>query len=153
MKQRTDKVSNSKDIIHLLISFIFIWGRATSFFAINYPCRLCLTGLWFWRKTNRAAGWTQKYLSCSLSKSDWIPVTFTYRRSNNQGRSPQQQQVWSLSSCEVSCQLLTKDSNQVLYVSLHNGPCQWRAFWADSAPFVDTGRLIVILWNYQGTRL
>ena len=30
---------------------------------------------------------------------------------------------------------------------------QQRAFWADSSPFVDTGRLVVIRGNYRGTRL
>ena len=34
-----------------------------------------------------------------------------------------------------------------------DGPRQQRAFWADSAPFVDTGRLIVICGNYWGTKL
>ena len=29
------------------------------------------------------------------------------------------------------------------------GPHQQRAFWADSAPFVDTGRLVVIHGNYR----
>ena len=34
-----------------------------------------------------------------------------------------------------------------------DSPRQRRAFWADSAPFVDMGRLVVIRGNYWGTRL
>ena len=34
-----------------------------------------------------------------------------------------------------------------------DGPRQQRAFWADLAPFADTGGFIVIQGNYQGTRL
>ena len=34
-----------------------------------------------------------------------------------------------------------------------DSPCQQEAFWADSAPFGDVGRLVVIHGNFRGTRL
>ena len=34
-----------------------------------------------------------------------------------------------------------------------DGPPLRRAFWADSAPLIDMGRLVVIRGNYRGTRL
>ena len=57
-------------------------------------------------------------------------------------------QVRSLSSFKVSRQVLWKT-----WIKSHPFPCSWlprqrKAFWADSAPFVDTGHLVVIRGNY-----
>ena len=66
-------------------------------------------------------------------------------------------QVWSLSSFKVSRQLLTNDLNHVSSVSLlmtaSTALANKGLFLADLAPFVDTGRLIVISRNYHGTRM
>ena len=66
-------------------------------------------------------------------------------------------QVWSLSSFKVSRQLLTNDLNHVSSVSLlmtaSTALANKGLFLADLAPFVDTGRLIVIRVIYRGTRL
>ena len=45
------------------------------------------------------------------------------------------------------------ESSQFPCSFLLAGPRQQRAFGADSAPFVDTGCLVVISGNYRGTRL
>ena len=58
-------------------------------------------------------------------------------------------QVWSLSSFEVSCQLLTNDLNQVS--SIKSALANIGLF--DSAPFIDTSHLVAIRGNYQQTRL
>ena len=65
-------------------------------------------------------------------------------------------QVWSLSSSEVSCQLLLNDLNQVLSVFLlmtSSAALPTKGFLSYLAPFVYAGRRIAIVGNYWGTRL
>ena len=112
MKQRTDKVI-SKDIIHLLISFIFIWGRATSFLLLITPVG-CVWQVFDFEERQIVPLVGRKNIWAVVCQSLIEFLSLSHRRSNNQGRSPQ---GWSLSSYEVSCQLLTNDLNQVLFVS------------------------------------
>ena len=121
--------------------------------------------------TNFHAGWwwTQKWRileqECSATGLHFTQVFFPFPPSSHlaahRWRCSGCSAVWSpgVVTTNVPSELPTYnewlESSLVRFLAhdLLDGPRQRRAFWADSASCVDTGRLIFIRGNYQGTRL